>query len=66
MKIIAIFIFLFLLSAAFDIVLNRMMGMSLRQSMSNLINPFSVKGTSEWVTVALLILIWIGVGIRKE
>lgn len=59
MKIVAIFFLLFLLTMAFDVTMDMLIGLPLRNSLKNLYNPFWVKGGPELVTTFVLILIWV-------
>ncbi|MDF2649536.1 MAG: hypothetical protein K0Q73_5341 [Paenibacillus sp.] len=59
MKIFIIFIFIFLLTMAFNVSMDMLIGLPLRNSLKNLYNPFWVKGGPELVTTFVLILIWV-------
>jgi hypothetical protein len=57
MKVFAIFLLLSLLSLAFDISVDLLMGMSLLKSLRNLRTPFSVMTPPEYFFLFVLLLI---------
>lgn len=61
MKILMIFLFLFLLSMTLNVSLDMLTGVSLKQALQNLLFPYTVKTGSEVVTTIILIFIWVAI-----
>ncbi|MFB9761389.1 hypothetical protein [Ectobacillus funiculus] len=60
MKILGVFIFIFLLSISLSVFMDILLGFSLSQALLHLLNPFWVIESGEYVMLALLLLLTIG------
>ena len=60
MKILAIFTFILLLSISLSVSMDILNGFTYYQILSNLLNPFWVMDTGEYLMIAFLLLLTIG------
>jgi len=60
MKILAIFTFILLLSISLSVSMDILKGFNYYQILSNLLNPFWVMDTGEYLMIAFLLLLTIG------
>lgn len=60
MKILGIFVFILLLTCALSVLMDILLGLKLSQSLFNLLNPFWVIETGEYVMIVFFLLLTIG------